>query len=73
MEKSDRLIAALARYDGAPRGAIPCNLLVDPQGRIRGRQIGGEQLKNAQGKRYSIWTTKDALAFVQALAKGALA
>lgn len=72
MEKRDRLVSTLGRDERSPTGGLPCNLLIDPQGRIRGRQIGGQRFEGPQGDKYSIWATKAALDFVKALAAGAL-
>lgn len=72
MDKRDRLVGVLGRGPESPRGALPCNLLIDPQGRIRGRQIGGEIFKDADGKTHSLWGSSAGLAFVKALAAGAL-
>jgi hypothetical protein len=76
MDEDERLPRKLA-YDEKERNpALPCNLIVDADGRIRGRAMGSAQIDAAQnGKtdKYSVWATNIALQFVQGLANGALA
>ncbi len=67
-----RLLDDLATTKEAPHGVLPCNLLIDGQGRIRGRSIGGELVTGPDGKDYSIWATNIGLQFCQGLAMGAL-
>lgn len=72
MDGADRLVGALARSPSARSGALPCNLIIDPAGNIRGRQIGSGQVE-VDEKKYSVYATTIALQFVEALAKGAVA
>ena len=72
MDPADRLVSALARSPKSRSGALPCNLIIDPAGAIRGRQIGSGQVE-VDGKDYSIYATTIALQFCEALAKGAVA
>ncbi len=54
-----------------PHISLPCNLLVDRFGRVRGRSVGsGLQLRDGVGA--SHWASSDAAAFVSALSRGAL-
>ena len=60
---------ALAGTD-PPYVSLPCNLLIDRDGRVRGRSIGNGLGRAAGGR--SHWATDDAARFVGALAEGAL-
>jgi thiol-disulfide isomerase/thioredoxin len=78
----EELMGTLASSRRDPNGALPCNVLIDKDGRIRGRQTGfvvtlpagapppkdGEDLKNMK----SVWETADAEAFFTGLLAGAL-
>jgi thiol-disulfide isomerase/thioredoxin len=66
------ILNALGSTHGALRGALPCNVLIDSAGRVRGRSIGGEDITASDGKDYSIWGTNVGLQFCQGLAEGAL-
>lgn len=72
MDGSDRLVSALARSPTARSGALPCNLIIDPAGNIRGRQIGSGRVE-VEGQKYSVYATTIALQFATALANGAVA
>jgi thiol-disulfide isomerase/thioredoxin len=73
------LMRRLTRSRQDPSGALPCTLVVDAAGVIRGRMIGSTQIgddlprnaKDADAKS-NIWRTNIALQFVTALAEGAL-
>lgn len=54
-----------------PHISLPCNVIVDRKGRIRGRSIGNGLLASSSGGR-SHWASPDARAFVKALHDGAL-
>jgi thiol-disulfide isomerase/thioredoxin len=76
------MMTTLAASRREPGGSLPCNLLIDAEGRLRGRQTGysvtfplGQPLpKTAEdmSKLKSVWETPDADAFFKALAAGAL-
>ncbi len=68
---SNRLAETLAMYGKNKEPAIPCNLLIDPQGVIRGRCIGGATFKTDKGE-FSIWASADGVAFTKALSTGLL-
>lgn len=61
---------ALAIVD-PPHISLPCNLLVDRFGRVRGRSVGNGLLSR-NGENRSHWAGSDAAAFVSALTHGAL-
>jgi hypothetical protein len=61
---------ALAIVD-PPHISLPCNLLVDRFGRIRGRSVGNG-LQMRYGESASHWAGSEAAAFVSALTHGAL-
>jgi thiol-disulfide isomerase/thioredoxin len=68
----DRLQVTLAKTGKDNKPALPCNLLIDPSGVIRGRSIGGATFKNERGE-FSIWASPDSVKFVTALANGLMA
>jgi thiol-disulfide isomerase/thioredoxin len=61
---------ALAIVD-PPHISLPCNLLVDGFGRVRGRSVGNG-LQSRNGEKRSQWASPEAAAFVSALVHGAL-
>jgi thiol-disulfide isomerase/thioredoxin len=69
---NNRLELTLAKTGKDNRPALPCNLLIDPSGVIRGRSIGGSTLKDERGV-YSAWASADGVKFAEALAGGLLA
>ena len=68
----DRLIRSLGRTHEDPTGAVPCTILIDGQGRVRGRMLGGAIVTAADGKEYSMWGTNIGKQFCDGLAMGAL-
>ncbi len=68
----DRLIRSLGRTHEDPTGAVPCTILIDSQGRVRGRMLGGALVTAADGKEYSMWMTNIGKQFCDGLAMGAL-
>jgi len=79
------VMTALAAQDGQPRGALPCNLLVDRRGRVRARSYGapsqmivshGGPLTEADKARAltqpTLWATPAGAQFAAALAAGLL-
>lgn len=79
----DELLRGLTASRGAPNGSLPCNLLIDGSGRIRGRQSGFVWLLPAgaappadaqaafkEGK--SIWEGPGSAEFFESLRQGAL-
>lgn len=71
----DNLALTLAedpRYPSA-RGSLPCMLIVDPAGEIRGRAIGGELVTTQDmNQKYNLWSTSVSVEFIAALATGQL-
>ena len=70
--RKDKLITTLGKAPGSKSAGLPCNLIIDAQGRLRGRSIGGEQVTASDGKDYSIWATNSGLQFCEGLSGGAL-
>lgn len=79
---ANELMRTAAATPEDPRGALPCNLLIDRQGRLRGRQTGYVMTfppgvaPKTQAEMYkvgkSIWESPDADVFFKALQGGAL-
>jgi hypothetical protein len=81
-EDHNELMRTLAASRRDPNGALPCNVLIDKEGRVRGRQTGfvvtlpagsappktGQDLEHM----VSLWQTPEAEAFLKGLAGGAL-
>ena len=78
----DELLRTVAASPNEPKGALPCNLLIDRDGRLRARQTGYvlEFPASAQGKppaeqarlARSIWEGPDAAQFFEVLKSGQL-
>lgn len=66
-----RQIGEALATDNPPHISLPCNLLVDATGRIRGRSIGDGWNPQRQSGR-SHWGTTEAREFIKALRNGAL-
>jgi thiol-disulfide isomerase/thioredoxin len=71
----DELARTLAQDPEYPsaRGALPCMLIVDPAGEIRGRAIGGQLVTTQDlNQKYNLWSTSVSVEFIAALATGQL-
>jgi thiol-disulfide isomerase/thioredoxin len=79
--QADELLKSVTASPSAPNGALPCNLLIDPEGRLLGRQTGFVLMfpagmkpddPNAAKLAKTIWEGPGATAFFETLRTGAL-
>lgn len=68
--RNGRQVGLALAVEQPPHISIPCNLLIDSSGRVRGRSIGNGVSPGPTGR--SHWATPAAAAFVAALRDGAL-
>ncbi len=78
----DELLKTVTTSRSEPSGALPCTLLIDRDGKLRGRQIGfvltlpadaaGKSGAELAASARSIWEGADAEAFIEGLRAGVL-